>query len=126
VAQSLLALRKTYATWYADGITEAELKVGVTKAVNGTAGALKDPSSASNMALGTIIGDRPISDLHDYDKLMMALTTPDLNDMIRNKFPKPDQLMTVVVTPSAARLIEAGITANCVISSLAEIEKCMR
>jgi zinc protease len=126
VAQSLLALRKTYATWHADGMTEAELKVGVTKAVNGTAGALKDPASASNMALGTIMGDRPISDLHDYDKLMMALTTPDLNDMIRNKFPKPDQLMTVVVTPSAARLIEAGVTANCVISSLAEIEKCMR
>lgn len=126
VAASLLALRKTYATWHADGVTEAELKAAVVKAMNSSAGALKDPASAANTALSTVMGDRPISDLHDYNKLIKSLTTPDLNDMIRNKFPKPDQLMTVVVTPSAARLIEAGITANCVISSLAEIEKCMR
>jgi zinc protease len=126
VAASLLALRKTYTAWHADGVSDDELKAVVTKAVNGTAGAMKDPAGASNMALNTIMGDRPISDLHDYNKLMLALKIPDLNDVIRNKFPKPDQLMTVVVTPSAARLIEAGITVHCVISSLAEVEKCQR
>lgn len=126
VAASLLAIRKTYASWHLDGITDAELKAAVVKAVNGAGEGLKDPSGASNRALGTIMADRPISDLHNYNTLMMALTASDLNDMIRNKFPKPDQLMTVVVTPSAARLIEAGITAHCVISSLAEIETCRR
>jgi predicted Zn-dependent peptidase len=126
VASSLLALRKTYATWQADGVTAAELAAVVTKNVNGMVGGLKDPASANNLALNTVLADRPISDLHDYAKLMMALTTPDLNDAIRTKFPKPEQLMTVVVTPSAARLIEAGITVHCVISSLAEVEKCQR
>jgi zinc protease len=126
VAPSLLAMRKTYATWHSEGVTEAELKANAIKSVNGLAGALKDPAGANNMALGMIMADRPLSDLYDYSALMSALTVPDLNDMIRNKFPKPDQLMTVVVTPSAARLIEAGITANCVVRTLAEIEKCPR
>jgi zinc protease len=126
VATSLLAMRRTYATWYADGITDVELKAAVTKAVSGAESGLKDPGSASNRALTMIMSGRPISDLHEYNQLMSALTTSDINDTIRSKFPKPDQLLTVIVTPSAARLIEAGITANCVISSLAEIDKCQR
>jgi zinc protease len=126
VAASLLAMRKTYATWVTDGVTEAEFKSSVSNAVNFAAGLFKDPAGANNTALNMLMSDRPITDLHGYTALMQALTVPDINDMIRNKFPKPDQLMTVIVTPSAARLVEAGITADCVIRTLEELDRCKR
>jgi hypothetical protein len=69
---------------------------------------------------------RPVSDMHDYVSLMQALTVPDLNDLIKNQFPKPDQLLTVIVTPSAARLIQSGISADCVVRTLADIATCKR
>jgi zinc protease len=126
VAPAVLAMRRTYATWHSDGITEAELKSAVTRAIGAVAEGFKDPASASGLALNTIMTDRPISDLHDYVALMQALRVPDLNDLIKTQFPKPDQLMTVIVTPSAARLIEAGITTDCVIRTLADVATCKR
>jgi zinc protease len=126
VAQAVLAMRRTYATWHADGITDAELKSAVARSISALAEGFKDPAGANNSALNTIMTDRPISDLHDYVTLMQALTVPDLNDLIKTQFPKPDQLLTVIVTPSAARLIEAGITTDCVVRALADVATCKR
>jgi zinc protease len=121
---SLLAMRRTYATWHTDGITQGELRATVSKLAGGLAAAYKDPARINALALETQLAERPIADLHDHNILLQSLTVPDINDCITTAFPRPEQVMTVIVTPSAARLIEAGISTHCVVRSLDEIDRC--
>jgi zinc protease len=126
VAPSLLAMRRTYAGWHNEGVTATELSAVVARTSKATVDMLQDLAGANSLALDMMISDRPISDLHGYAALLEALTVPDINDMIRSTFPKPDQLLSVIVTPSAARLIQAGVTVHCVVRSLDEIDRCKR
>jgi zinc protease len=124
LAPSLLVMRRTYADWYTDGISQGELRATVNKLAGSLAATYKDPARINALALDTLLAERPIADLHDHNVLLQSLTVPDINDCITTAFPRPEQMMTVIVTPSAARLIEAGITTHCVIRSLDEIDRC--
>lgn len=119
VAASLEAMRKTYAVWHAEGLKKTELTWSVTGRINTMERAFSDPQTANGLALGTVLAGLPIELLQTTKAFLHGLTDAHVNTFIKMNFPAPDQLVTVIVTPSAL-----GIAAGCVVRALAEVSSC--
>lgn len=121
VKPSLEALRQTYAAWQAKGITEAELKIARTRAVNDFRSAFDDPSRANGIVLAMMLANRPVDQILGYEARLAALNAQSVNEFILLKLPPVDRLLTVIVTPKAD-----GLGADCVVRSLDEIATCRK
>lgn len=119
VAASVAALRNAYATWHKDGVSAAELKAVTSRMVTEARSALDDPSRANGLVIGMQMASRPVDDLYSYETRLGGLEREALNKFIAEKFPAPEDLVTVVVTPRAD-----GLGATCIIRSLDEAGRC--
>jgi predicted Zn-dependent peptidase len=113
---SVAALKKAYATWYNDGITDAELKAQRDRMVTGFGSVFRDPSNANRQLLGLLLDDRPAGDLEDYESHLLSLTRDDVNAFIKARFPKPDDFLLVVGVPDGTTF-----SAACAVKSPAEV-----
>jgi zinc protease len=96
---SIAALRRAYAEWYEKGVTGAELRNQRERMVTSWASAYRDPSGANRLILPLLVTNRSLDDINDYDKRLAALTPDSVNAFIKERFPKPDDLMLVVGAP---------------------------
>jgi zinc protease len=119
VGASLEAMRRIYATWHASGITPAELTSNTARLINNVADAFREPTNANGLALGVLLKERPIDDLHGYAEFMRGLTATQMNEFIKARFPHPDQLIAVILAPTAT-----GIAVDCIVRALSEISEC--
>jgi zinc protease len=99
---SIAALRRAYADWYDNGITDVELRNQRERMVTSWASAYRDPAGANRQILPLLITNRSLDDINDFDKRLEALTPDIVNAFIKQRFPKPDDLMLVVGAPEGA------------------------
>jgi zinc protease len=117
-AAALAAIRKEYATFRADGVTDAEVTPIKTKLISEAQEQMRrSPSVAQRLRELTLAGF-PIDYLTTYEAQVQALTVATVNEGIRTRFPT-EPLTVVMVAPSAE-----GLGADCVIKAPEEISRC--
>jgi zinc protease len=117
-AAVLAAIRKVYASFHGDGVTDAEVSPLKTKLIAEANEQLRrSPAVAQRLRELTLAGF-PIDYLNTYEAQVKALTVAMVNDGIRTRFPV-EPLTVVMVAPSAE-----GLGADCVIKSLEEVSRC--
>ena len=121
VAESLHAMRASYGVWYDTGLTAPELASSTARQINAYTGSFTDPASANGLALATLLNERPIQELSGTDGLLRGQTVAGINGFIKERFPRPDRLLAVVVTPTAAAL-----AADCIAKSRTQVASCRR
>jgi zinc protease len=117
-AAALAAIRKEYAQFRAEGVTEAEVGAIKTKLITeGREQLRRSPAVAHRVRELTLAGF-PVDYLATYEARVQALGAATVNEGIRTRFPV-EPLTIVVVAPSAE-----GLGADCVIKSPDEIARC--
>ena len=117
-AAALAAIRKEYAQFRSEGVTEAEVDPIKTKLIaEGREQLRRAPAVAQRLRELTLAG-YPIDYLATYEAQVQALTVATVNEGIRMRFPK-EPLTVVMVAPSAE-----GLGADCVIKAPEEIARC--
>ncbi len=119
VKASLDTLRTAYSTWRKAGVTPAELSSTRSRFLNDIRSAFDEPARANGMVLGMLLANRALEDLYTYDQRLAALGRDSVNQFIAQKFPAPEELLTIIVTPKAE-----GLDASCVVRALEEIDRC--
>jgi zinc protease len=118
---SLEAMRSTYSRWRLQGLTSAELKATQSRLATSIASAMEQPSRANALLLGMLLNDRTIEEFTSYEQRVRSLKLEEINRLVLANFPPVDNLLAVVVTPSAQ-----GLGADCLARSLEGIETCRR
>ncbi len=119
VKASIETLKTAYATWLDRGVTAAELTATTSRFTSDFRSAMDDPSRANGVVISLLLSNRAVDDIYTYEDRLKAMGQDSVNQFITAKFPRPDRLLTVVVTPKAE-----GLGATCVIKTFAEIETC--
>lgn len=121
VNASMDALKRIYGKWREDGLTEPELRATTSRMVTDFRGALDDPTRANGLVIGMLLAGRPVKEIETYAQRVSSLERDAINRFIADKFPKPEELVSVVVTPRAD-----GTGATCTIKLPAEATRCLR
>lgn len=117
-AAVLAAIRKEYAAFHAEGVTEAEVAPIKTKLITETREQLRRPPAVAQRLRELMLAGFPADYLATYEAQVQALTVAAVNDGIRTRFPL-EPLTVVMVAPSAE-----GLGADCVIKAPEEIGRC--
>jgi zinc protease len=115
---SIAALRKAYADWYETGITEVELRTQRERMISGFIASYRDPSAANRLILPLLVTGRALDDINDYEQHLASLTLEQVNTFIKERFPKPDELLQVVGTPEGTT-----VAAVCAVKSWQDVAK---
>lgn len=121
VKVTLEALKAVYATWREKGVTAGELKAVTSRLANDQRSALDDPVRANGLVVAMRLAGRPVEEIYSYESRLRALEWASLNRFIAEKFPAPEQLVAVIVTPRAD-----GLGADCTIRSAEEAPRCRK
>jgi predicted Zn-dependent peptidase len=119
VKASVAALREAYTEWRRAGVTAAELEAVTSRLITEARSALDDPARANGLVIGMQMANRPVEDVYSYGTRIGQLDRETLNTFISKKFPSPEDLVTVIVTPNGD-----GLSATCIIRVLDEAERC--
>jgi zinc protease len=117
-AAALAAIRKEYARFRADGVTEAEVAPIRTRLIAEAREQLRRAPAVAQRVRELTLAGYPIDYLATYEEQVNGLGAATVNDGIRTRFPA-EPLTVVIVAPSAE-----GLDADCVIKSPAEIARC--
>jgi zinc protease len=117
-AAVLAAIRKEYAHFRAEGVTEAEVEPIKTKLVTEAREQLRRSPRVAQRVRELTLAEFPIDYLATYEARVRALDAAAVNEGIRTRFP-PEPLTIVMVAPSAE-----GLGADCVIKAPEEISRC--
>ncbi len=121
VKATLEALRTVYATWRDKGVAADELRAVTSRLANDQRSALDDPARANGLVVAMRLAGRPVEDIYSYESRIRGVELAALNRFIAEKFPAPDQLITVIVTPRAD-----GLGATCTIRSAEDAPRCRK
>lgn len=121
VKASIDALKGAYARWRGEGVTAAELSATTSRMITGFRDAIDDPSRANALVIGMQLANRDIADLYSYEARIGGTDMAALNRFIGERFPAPEKLITVIVTPSAEAL-----GATCVVRTAEEAMRCRK
>ena len=119
VKASLEALKATYATWVAEGVTQPELTAATTRMITGFRDAIDEPVRANSLVIGMQLASRDLSEVYSYEARIGSTDRTVLNQFIAEKFPAPEKLVTVIVTHRAE-----GLGASCVVRAAEEAMRC--
>ncbi len=121
VAATVEAMRGAYAKWRQEGVTAAELKATTTRMVTDFRSTLDEPSRANGLVIAMQLASRSVDEIYSYESRIAGLDRAALNTFIADKFPPPEKLVTVIVTPRAD-----GLGATCTIRLAEEAPTCRR
>ena len=121
VKSSVEAIRGTYAKWRSEGVTQAELDAATSRMITGFRDAIDDPSRANSLVIGMQLASREISELYSYESRIGGTDRAALNKFVTERFPAPEKLVAVIVTPSAE-----GLGATCVVRAAEEAMTCRK
>ncbi len=114
----LAAIRDEYATYVAEGATDAEIEPLKTVRITRHQEQMRRATSVSSALLSATLNGFPADYLTTLEARIRAVTRAAVNQDIVTGLPKPP-LTAVLVAPSAE-----GLGADCVIKALAEIARC--
>jgi len=117
-AAALAAIRAEYARFLSKGVTETEVAPLKTKLIAEVREAWRRALGTARAMRNFALAGHPPDHMATYATKVAELTTEAVNEGIRTKFPKAP-LTVIMVAPSAA-----GLAADCVIKSAAEIGRC--
>ncbi len=121
VKASVEALKGAYARWRSEGVTQPELAATTSRMITGFRDAIDDPSRANALAIGMQLANRDISELYSYEARIRGIDRTALNLFLAERFPAPEKMITVIVTPSAD-----GLGATCVVRAAVEAMRCRK
>jgi predicted Zn-dependent peptidase len=122
LSESIASLRKAYATWQQDGVSEREIAGHRTRFITSRAATYGDPAAANRLVLGTLLAERTLADIDGYAERIGKATPEAVNAVIKTKFPRAEDLLLVVVTPDA----KAVAGTDCVIKTAVEVSSCRK
>lgn len=118
-AAALDAVRETYRTFLANGITTAELDAQRAKMIQEVKDRTTKAQPTAQQAQSLLMAGLPLELMATQEKRLKALTADEVNRLAKERMAKLP-LTVVVVAPTAD-----AITADCVIKSPDEIDTCL-
>ena len=115
---ALAAIRKEYARFREEGVTEAEVAPLQIKLITEQREYVRRSWGAAGRLRDLIVGEFPADYLATYETRVAAATAAGVNEGIRTRLPAPP-LTVVMVAPSADNL-----GADCVLKTPADLAKC--
>ncbi len=116
-ADALAAMRQEFDRFLAEGVRPDEVEPVRTRIIAEFAESMRRSNSAANRIRGALLDGQGADDLEAYAARVGAVTAGDVNALIARHL--SNRLVVIVVTPSAA-----GLGADCVVKSLAEVATC--
>lgn len=121
VKASVEALRSAYAKWRTEGLTDAELKSTKARTLTDFRGAFDEPTRANALVVGMQLASRGVDELYGFEARIAGLERSAVNRFVAERFPAPEQLLTVIVTPRGD-----GLGATCTIRAADAAERCRK
>jgi zinc protease len=117
VVAALETMRQELKRFREEGVTAAEIDPIKKRMIAGRADAMRKAPSAASIIRGDLLNDQPADNADSFVTRVEAVTAGSVNELIKRHL--SDDMLTVIVTPSAA-----GLAADCVVTSLDAIKTC--
>jgi zinc protease len=117
VADAVAAMRDEYARFRDKGVSEAEIEPIRKRLVAQRADAMRRAPSAANLIRSSLLDDLLADYVESFGSRLAAATAETVNKLINQHL--GDDLLTLIITPSAA-----GLNADCVVATLEAVSTC--